>query len=95
MTEVAKRVDVEISGMHCSSCAGLIENGILKCAPNLAIQGVNLKKILQKKFILKVVGDYAWEQFQNKIGSFTHFQRFEKINKMSDDFRQMPNRAET
>jgi len=24
-------------------------------------------KILQKKFILKVVGDYAWEQFQNKI----------------------------
>src|SRR3989338_1609875 len=24
-------------------------------------------KILRKKFILKVVGDYAWEQFQNKI----------------------------
>ena len=23
-------------------------------------------KILRKKFILKVVGDYAWEQFQNK-----------------------------
>ena len=24
-------------------------------------------KILRKKFLLKVVGDYAWEQFQNKI----------------------------
>jgi len=24
-------------------------------------------KLLRKKFILKVVGDYAWEQFQNKI----------------------------
>lgn len=24
-------------------------------------------KILRKKFLLKIVGDYAWEQFQNKI----------------------------
>ena len=28
-------------------------------------------KILCKKFILKVVGDYAWEQFQNKISNLS------------------------
>jgi len=27
-------------------------------------------KILGKKFVLKIVGDYAWEQFQNKISNF-------------------------
>src|SRR3989339_743407 len=40
MTEVAKRVDVEISGMHCSSCALLITRA-LKKVPGVTEANVN------------------------------------------------------
>ena len=41
-------------------------------------------KFLRKKFILKVVGDYAWEQFQNKISKIKS-KKFEFIT--PEDFQ--------
>ncbi len=37
------------------SCAGVIENGIVKISPNLPFNNFNLKKYLEKKFNKKVV----------------------------------------
>ena len=34
---------------------------------SVGLPSVLTAKILHKKFVLKVVGDYAWEQYQNKI----------------------------
>ena len=36
---------------------------------SVGLPSVLAAKILRKKFILKVVGDYAWEQFQNQISN--------------------------
>ena len=37
---------------------------------SVGLPSVLAAKILRKKFILKIVGDYAWEQWQNKIFNF-------------------------
>lgn len=37
---------------------------------SVGLPSVLVAKILRKKFILKIVGDYAWEQYQNKISNF-------------------------
>ena len=36
------------------SCAGIIENGVVKISPNLPLKNFNLKKFLEKKFKVKV-----------------------------------------
>ena len=37
------------------SCAGVIENGVVKVSPNLPFKNFNLKKFLEKKFNKKIV----------------------------------------
>lgn len=37
---------------------------------SVGLPSVLAAKILRKKFALKIVGDYAWEQYQNKIFNF-------------------------
>ncbi len=49
-------------------------------------------KILRKKFILKIVGDYAWEQFQIKSEKFTSLEEFQ--NKKQDFITELRRKIE-
>jgi len=54
VSEISKQITPNVKGIGIS-CAGVVDKGILKCAPNLPINGVNIKKFLQLKFNKKII----------------------------------------
>ena len=55
---------------------------------SVGLPSVLAAKILRKKFILKVVGDYAWEQYQQKIqNSKFKIQNYNAKLKNIEDFQ--------